>query len=72
MEKKELTFEIGGWARHIHLNKTTDLFIVNMTDKSVLVRYSKEGIFYTQEFFKHELEPHAKVPSKPYRGTIIR
>jgi len=72
MEKTELTFEIGGLARHLTFNKSKDLLILNLTEKEVLTRYANEGVFYTQSFFKHELEPHTKSSSKPHRGILIR
>ena len=65
MEKTEKKFEIGGWAKHAHVNTGKELYIANMTDSTVLVRYVVNYIFYTQEFFKHELEPYNKKPSLP-------
>jgi len=62
-KKTELAFEIGGLARHLTFNKTTNLLILNVTDKEVLTRYGDGGIFYTQTFFKHELKPYEKKPS---------
>lgn len=63
MEKTEITFEIGGLARHLTFNKSKDLLILNLTENEVLTRYTHEGIFYTQSFFKHELVPYEKKPT---------
>jgi hypothetical protein len=63
MEKTENNFEIGGWAKHLHVNTAKELYIVNVAANTVLVRYAVDGIFHSQEFFKHELKLHNKKTS---------
>ena len=72
MERTEHTFEIGKLARHLTFNKTTNLLILNVTEKEVLTRYANEGVFYTQAFFKHELEPYEHKPGSIGKVNYIR
>jgi len=62
MSTNEKHFEVGGFARHNQLLKSTNLLVLNINENEVLTRYDSNGVFYTQIFFKFELEPYIKKP----------
>lgn len=62
MEDKEI--KPGDFVRHRFLNKSTDLLVVLNNETKLLVRYVKDGVFHSEEFYLFEVEYYEKKPFK--------
>lgn len=64
MEESQ-NIEVGSIVRHRFFNKNIDLLVVLNNETKILARYSKEGIFYSEEFYLFEVEVYVKPERKP-------
>jgi len=53
--KEQQEIKIGDYVKHCFLPKS-DLYVANVNNDTVLVRYVESSIIYSVELFKHEVE----------------